>query len=114
MSRIDEFIDFLESTGQSVFIEAEAKPGRMDGFISQYNRSYSPSISLRSDGIIVLQEDANKWGLELRVYLNSKLGAPSGIRITHNDAYRGDYSYRINDNDLVMELFDKGYVIGQN
>ena len=106
--------NFIKITGQEVFIEAEGKPGTIQSFISEYNSRYSPAISMNMNGIIVLQEDANKWGLELRLYLHDKVGAPLGVSITHNDQYRGDYSYRINDVNLIRELFDMGYRIGIN
>lgn len=64
-----------------------------------------------SDGIIVLEEDANKWGLELRLYLHH---SPACIHATKNRAYRNDYEYRINDVDVIWELFEMGYRIGKN
>ena len=69
------------------------------------------SISDDSDGIIVLEEDANKWGLELRLYLHH---SPACIHATKNRAYRNDYEYRINDVDVIWELFEMGYRIGKN
>lgn len=106
--------NFIKITGQKVFIEAEGKPEVIKNFISDYNSKYSPGISVNTDGIIRLQEDANKWGLELRLYLHDKAGAPLGVSITHNDQYRGDYSYRINNVNLIRELFNMGYRIGIN
>ena len=108
-----ELLRFLET--EEFFIEAEAKPGRMRDFIAQYNDTYSEDLHIVDDGIILLQEDANKWGLELRLYVRSC--PPLNVRnlgFTHNDAYRNDYSYRLNDNDVVNYLFDCGYRIGIN
>lgn len=109
-----ELDQFIRDMGSDVFIEAEGKPEVIQKFIHDYNSKYSPIISKYTDGIIVLQEDANKWGLELRLYLHGRSGAPTGITITHNDQYRGNYSYRINDVKLIRELFDMGYKIGIN
>lgn len=108
-----ELLIFLET--EEFFIEAEAKPGRMRNFIAQYNDTYNEDLHIDDDGIILLQEDANKWGLELRLYVRSC--PPLNVRnlgFTHNDAYRNDYSYRLNDNDVVNYLFDRGYRIGIN
>ena len=105
---------FFRATQSDVFVEAEAKPGRMKNFMSDYNAKYSPTVNRFTDGIIILQEDANKWGLELRVYFYDKIGIPAGVQVTHNAQYRDSYSYRINDNDLIMELFGLGYRIGIN
>lgn len=108
-----ELINFLES--EDFFIEAEAKPSRMRNFIDEYNRSYNEDLSIHDDGIILLQEDANKWGLELRVYVRTC--PPENVRrlgFTHNEAYRNDFSYRLNNNEIVQYLFEQGYRIGMN
>ena len=108
-----ELINFLES--EDFFIEAEAKPSRMRNFIDEYNRSYNEDLSIHDDGIILLQEDANKWGLELRVYVRTC--PPENVRrlgFTQNEAYRNDFSYRLNNNEIVQYLFEQGYRIGMN
>jgi len=105
---------FFRSTGQSVFIEAEGKGSRIDSFLRDYNAHYSPSVSIGDDGIIDLEEDANKWGLELRCYFEDDNGFPGGVQVTSNRAYRPDYAYRFNDKDVIEELFDLGYRIGDN
>ena len=107
-TRLDSFI---KTTGDDVFIEAEGRPSRLTSFYAEYNSRYSPSIGNYTDGIIVLDESANKWGLELRLYLNH---APNFMNVTKNTVYRPEYSFRINDKDVIMELFDLGYRIGQN
>lgn len=108
-----ELINFLES--ENFFIEAEAKPSRMRNFINEYNCSYNEDLAIQDDGIILLQEDANKWGLELRIYVRTC--PPENVRrlgFTHNEAYRNDFSYRLNNNEIVKYLFEQGYRIGMN
>lgn len=102
---------FIKASGNNVFIEAEGRPSRLKNFYGEYNSRYSPSINDFTDGIIVLDEDANKWGLELRLYLHDN---PSCIRTTHNTVYRNEYAYRINDIGIIKEMFDLGYRIGLN
>lgn len=111
MSIARDLDNFIRATGDSVFIEAEAKPSRLRTFYAEYNEKYSPAIGNGSNGIIVLEEDANKWGLELRLYLHHM---PDCVHATHNSVYRGDYSYRINDVDIIKDMFDLGYRIGLN
>ncbi|MCH5250405.1 MAG: hypothetical protein J1E98_10745 [Lachnospiraceae bacterium] len=111
MSVAQELDQFIKSSGDRVFIEAEAKPSRLKSFYAQYNSKYSPTINNNTDGIIALDEDANKWGLELRLYLHN---CPSFIPTTRNTVYRSEYSYRINDVDVILEMFDLGYRIGIN
>lgn len=101
----------IKRNNDNVFIEAEGRPSRLKNFYDEYNSKYTPSINDNSQGIIVLSEDANKWGLELRLYLHH---SPSCIHATRNRAYRNDYEYRINDANVIRELFDMGYRIGEN
>lgn len=105
---------FFKSTRQTVFIEAEAKESRMRNFIAEYNSRLSENLNISDEGIISLDDDANKWGLELRCYFNDRNGFPSGVQITSNRAYRSEYPYRFNDVDVIWELFDLGYRIGIN
>lgn len=109
--QIDQFI---KSTNQNVFIEAEAKDSKMQNFIREYNTRFSEQLSISDNGIITLHDNANKWGLELRCYFNNKNGFPIGVNITSNRVYRSEYSYRFNDVDVIWELFDLGYRIGIN
>ena len=111
MSIARELDDFIKANRDHVFIEAEARPSRLRNFYSEYNGKYSPAISDCTEGIIVLDEDANKWGLELRVYLHER---PNCIQVTRNTVYRSEYRYRINDVNVIWELFDLGYRIGVN
>ncbi|WP_440586986.1 hypothetical protein [Wujia sp.] len=112
MESIAKKLDMLiKDNGLPVFIEAEGRPSRLANFYAEYNAIYSPIINGNTDGIIVLDEDANKWGLELRLYLHF---CPSGIQVTRNRVYRKEFEYRINDVDVILELFNLGYRIGLN
>lgn len=111
MSIARELDHYIKELGENVFIEAEAKPSRLKSFFDDYNSKYSPSINTKTDGIIVLDENVNKWGLELRLYLHN---CPKSIPSTKNTVYRSEYSYRINDVAVIREMFDLGYRIGIN
>lgn len=108
-----DLLEFLRN--EECFIEAEAKPSRMQTFIDEYNATYGENLTFRNNGMIILQENANKWGLELRLYVYNR--PPANIYqlgFTHNDAYRDNFSYRLNDNGAVNFLFEHGYRIGFN
>lgn len=47
--------DFFKNSGQTVFIEAEAKESRMRDFIAEYNRRLSENLSISDEGIISLE-----------------------------------------------------------
>lgn len=108
-------IDILfKDSNQEVFIEVEGKRSRIIKFINEYNGRLGESLTISDEGIISLDENANKWGLELRCYFENKNGFPAGIKVTSNRAYRSEYPYRFNDVDLIWELFELGYRIGLN
>lgn len=114
IERILDFLDDIKQNGRDFFIEAEAKPGTMTTFINDYNRTHTPAITINSEGIIVLQEDANKWALELRLYV--PVAPPAGIAhlFGENRVYKTEYLYRLNDNRIIRELFNNGCRIGLN
>lgn len=114
MSLAEEIDDFFQSTGQAVFIEAEGKESTIRKFVFDYNSSYSPRIAIGDEGIICLDESKNKWGLELRCYFDDASGFPDGNLVTRNRVYRSEYPFRFNDVNVIRELFDLGYRIGQN
>lgn len=111
MSIAHDLDDFIKAAGDDVFIEAEGRPSRLRNFYANYNSMYSPRINDNTNGIIVLEKDANKWGLELRLYLHED---PDCIKATRNRTYRNEYAYRINDVDVINDMFDLGYRIGLN
>lgn len=109
----EELVDFLSAN--ECFIEAEGKYSPINNFIITYNGRFGTTLTTNSDGIILLQSDANKWGLELRLYVRTC--PPSSVKslgFTHNNAYRNDFTYRLNNNDIVNYLFNIGYRIGFN
>ena len=109
---------FFRTTGQNVFIEAEAKRGTMLGFLNEYNQRRNENLSLEAgaqNGVVTLEENANKWGLELRCYFTNCTGFPEGIHITDNPVYKPGYQFRFNDVDVIKSLiYDFGYKIGFN
>ena len=51
--------------------------------------------------VVTLEENANKWGLELRCYFTNCTGFPEGIHITDNPVYKPGYQFRFNDVDVI-------------
>ena len=111
------FLEFLSFSKQTIFIEAEAKKKRMEKFIYDYNETYNQSVSLNDDGICILNDEVDKWGLELRIYFNDKTQLPDfWIRkMYRNTVYHSEqYSYRIDNSKLITFLFEEGYKLGGN
>lgn len=111
MTVAERLAEFIYENDDAVFIEAEGRISRLHSFFEEYNSRFNPSIDFDTEGIISFEDTADKWGLELRLYLHCK---PDFLKVTKNAQYRGGYSYRINDKDLIMEMFELGYRIGLN
>lgn len=113
----NDFLLFLTSTPQTIFIEVEGKDETMLRFIQTYNSKYNESIDMKSIGICKLGRDVDKWGVELRIYFNDIVGIPSywNDRKYNNIKYRSDeFKYRLDDNGLALCLFENGYRLGYN
>ena len=112
-AEVYDFLMDLKAQGGSFFIEAEARPDRMNSFLSEYNARHHEALTTRSEGVICLQPDADKWGLELRLYVAEK--PPAGLDgFGKNPVYRNEYLYRLNDNRVIRELLDRGCRLGEN
>jgi len=59
----------------------------------------------------------DKWGIELRVYFVSDNSIPVSLsNIAKNNSRNGyeRYDKRINNNELMWQLFDNGFILGNN
>lgn len=108
------FLDEIRNNNGSFFIEAEAKLARMNTFINRYNEENRIPINNNSEGIIILQDNANKYGLELRLYVPIEPPKTISQLFSRTKGYRGEYPYRLNDNDIIYALFENGCVVGEN
>lgn len=110
------YLKNLKINSKNFFIEAEGKYNRLINFINEYNIYSTIKIDIYSDGFIILDDDANKYGLELRLYLEDK--PPDDIlnyyNFKLNNNYRNNYKYRMNNNNVIIRLLMDGFYIGLN
>lgn len=113
---LDELADYIRQSGQRILIEAEAKRTPMQRFITRHNATHFQSVTVDTVGIIILHDGADKWGVELRVYFEHTNGMPAEFarKARVNNTYKDQYQYRINDHEVVEELFARGFHIGLN
>lgn len=109
----EELLNFLKN--QECFIEIEGKGSSLDKFLEFYNAEYSPLITKNSDGVIWLEDNANKWGVEYRLYVrNCPQESVKHLGFKRNTDYRNEFPYRLNDKKIIQFLFQQGYRIGLN
>lgn len=113
MKELLDFLADISDNHEGFFIEAEGRPESINRFLNNYNRTH-PAVTIHNDGIRTLSDDVDKWGVELRLYVPCT--PPTSIRrmFTRNTVYRNEYPYRLNNNEIIYELFDRGFAIGLN
>ena len=114
---VTSLVDYIREKQMHVRIEIEARPDVIRRFVSNHNSRYGCSITENSSGIIKLKPDADKWGVEQRVYFTGNEDFPTDFSslLRGNNTYHSDlYPYRINHVGVVTGLFDNGFVVGDN
>ncbi len=116
---IRKLAEYLLDDDRNVRLEAEAKEDRLRRFFSEYRRITGEPLTDRTDGIVVLQDDADKWGLELRIYISDITDFPEEYRryLTSNTRFEEKYqayAARLNNNYLIMQLIRIGLRIGDS
>lgn len=114
LDNLYEFLENIIQDGGTVLFEAEALPAKITKFVDEYNLKYNANISIYSEGVVTLHENADKWGLELRMYVPIK----PPIHLIHlfrsNTVYKNTYKFRLNDNEIIERLFERGFRLGTN
>lgn len=107
--------DELVAVFHGARLEAEVAPKRRAGFETRY--AFLTDSRPEPDGAYQIQ--ANKFGVEARVYFNAteddiKNLRRAGFNVTFTAGYRNEYAYRINSVDLFWDLIRKGFKLGDN
>lgn len=113
MNYYDDLIGFLNSL-DDFFIEVEGRSDRLRDFIDEYNSTTNSHISVYTDGIRLLGDDVDKWGLEFRLYTNERPQPLFGNDFHINRTYRPEYKYRYSNNLLKELLLYNRFHLGHN
>jgi len=109
-----EVLGYLTNPNKQCKLDAEMHPNARDGFESRYTRLTGIVPQPDNRNYYIWSEDANKWGVELRVYFcaNSN-NIPLAIRGMVVTSRPGTiYNQRINNNDLIWRFIDYGFLLG--
>jgi hypothetical protein len=116
-----EFNDkkYLDSIKDTIWIDVELKPDKKNSFDKKYLEYTGLEVPLntRTKPYYLLSEDANKWGIELRLYFSkTNLITDNLLQLSVKNNMHGyeQYDRRINNNAFIWKLFDNGYNLGQN
>lgn len=116
---ITRLATYLTSRSRSIRLEAEGKRERLLRFFEEYGRITSEPLDFDTDGVVLLQDDADKWGLELRIYISDTADFPQEYTayLTKNTRFEEKYkayAARLNNNGLIMQLIRTGLRIGDS
>lgn len=114
---IKKLARYLISGNRNIRLEAEAKEERLRSFFEEYGNITNERLTFNTDGIVLLQDDADKWGLELRIYISDTTNFPQEYSryLTTNtrfEEYYQAYDARLNNNNLIIQLIRIGFRIG--
>lgn len=118
----EEFTDCLEylnTIKDTVFIEVEMKASDKNKFDTRYEMLTSLNVPVNSDTspYYVWGANADKWGIELRMYCQATGQIPdilSEISTRNGRPGYENYNLRVNNNNFIWKLFENNYCLGQN
>lgn len=100
-----------------LLLEAEAAVEKTAEFEQRYLAATGEAATVSSH----YQVQDNKWGVECRMYFDAEAWVVESLRKRgyhveerSGAGYRGDFSYRINSENLFWKLVDHGYRLGEN
>lgn len=118
---LQEIIQYFNSIRNQnrIWIEVEMPNSSKTSFDAKYQRLTNLPVPSVSDvyPYYVWPLGTNKWGVELRVYFLSDDSMPISMRRLLTDNSRNGYemyNYRLNNNDVIWELFANGFHLGMN
>lgn len=114
-----EIATYLSRSATRTEIHAELLAHQQDEFEKEYAQATSgyplPLLSAQNrEPYYVWPEGTNKQGRELRIYFLRVSPEPPLIRDLYTDRGKWKDKYRINHSNLVMQLFECGFVLGDN
>ena len=108
-----EVLGYLTNPNKQCKLDAEMHPNVRDGFESRYVELTGIVPQPDNRNYYIWSEDANKWGLELRVYFyadsdNIPLTISSKVVTSRPGMIQ---NRRINGNDLIWHLIEYGFLL---
>ena len=117
MDELYEIATYLARPETKTEIHAELHPNSRAGFDTEYTAATNHHpLPDRTDcePYYVWGPGVNKFGRQLRIYFLRMPPEPPPIKGLYTDKNKWRGGYRINHSNLVMQLFECGFVLGMN
>ena len=118
-TQLNQAYAYLTNPLRRPFIEAEIANSSQRRFEDGYAVSttgYPLPINTYEMPYFVLPANADKWGIELRLYFIADNLIPDflhEISTGNNRPGYEQYNRRINNNELINYLFERGFILGE-
>lgn len=109
-----EILGYLANPERQCKLDAEMHAKSRHRFESRYISLSGETPQPDDQNYYILHDDADKWGVELRIYFNAdKSCLPQAIQsMVVSPRPGGRYNTRINNNELIWDLIEHGFLLG--
>lgn len=111
--------DFYESLGylsnpiRQTKLDAEVPVKDVSNFELKYRKLTAATPKPDNQNYYILHKDADKWGVELRIYFIASDIIPHTLKkMTVQPRPGTRYTHRINDNRVIWKLIQAGFLLG--
>ncbi|MCC6722940.1 MAG: hypothetical protein IT258_00420 [Saprospiraceae bacterium] len=113
-----EIAGYFANPNRNTRIEIEGKRKVILKYSTDYESITGSEIDLDEDYVTLLEDDADKWGREMRIYFSceDEDALPDSINDLKTVGGRHGYeqwSHRLNNRDVIDRLFSYGFRLGE-
>ena len=116
VGNVKNLYNYLEE--RKIRLEAEGLKEHLAPFFNSYCSWTGEELDEGSDGVRILHPDADKWALELRIYISDIENFPEdfsdSLTKQNNPLANEEYVARLNGNSLIKKLIKLGLRVGDN
>lgn len=112
-----EIAGYFANPNRNTRIEIEARRTTINSYALSYRGATGTTFPFGSDSVTMLEDNADKWGREMRLYftVTDESTIPGLISKSMTKGGRPGYDLwdqRLNSKDIIDELFQIGFVLG--
>ncbi len=112
-----ELVGYFANPIRNTRIEIEAKESIINAYKETYKNLTGTSLPTRTDSVVTLPNNADKWGREMRLYFSCTNSESTPQSVSNQMTVAGrpgyeDWNKRLNSGDIIDRLFEYGFRLG--
>lgn len=112
-----ELAGYFANPIRNTRIEIEAKESVINSYKETYENLTGTSLPIRTDSVVTLPNNADKWGREMRLYFSCTNAGSVPQSVNDQMTVGGrpgydDWNKRLNSGDIIDRLFEYGFRLG--